>query len=217
MIPRSERFVPAGSVRSRNSSRWRREPACCLAADRPRRCAHERFDGTPRRGAASARSPAAGALALAAFRASAQGLPSATLTGHVTQAAQGLPGVTVTARSPNLQGSRSATTTLNGDYVFNSLPPGEYTITFELSGFQTRHALRAARGVPEGRRRRGDEPRRRHHRGGRRRDGRDDLDEHAGRDDVRQRHPQQAPDRADASLGRDPHARRQPERARTAP
>jgi outer membrane receptor protein involved in Fe transport len=80
---------------------------------------------------------AAGALALTASRAWAQGLPSSTLTGRVTQAAQALPGVTVTARSPNLQGSRSATTTLNGDYVFNSMPPGEYTITFELSGFQT--------------------------------------------------------------------------------
>jgi len=79
----------------------------------------------------------AGALAIAAFRASAQGLPSANLTGHVTQAAQALPGVTVTARSPNLQGLRNTTTTLNGDYVFNNLPPGEYTITFELSGFQT--------------------------------------------------------------------------------
>ena len=78
----------------------------------------------------------AGALALAAFRASAQGLPSATLTGHVTQAVQGLPGVTVTARSPNLQGSRSATTTLNGDYAFNNLPPGDYTVTFALASFQ---------------------------------------------------------------------------------
>jgi outer membrane receptor for ferrienterochelin and colicin len=77
------------------------------------------------------------AIVLSGGSAAGQGLPSATLTGRVTQAAQALPGVTVTARSPNLQGSRSATTTLNGDYAFNNMPPGEYTITFELSGFQT--------------------------------------------------------------------------------
>ena len=77
------------------------------------------------------------AFVLGAGVAAGQGLPSATLTGHVTQAAQALPGVTVTVRSPNLQGTRSATTTSNGDYVFNNMPPGEYTITFELSGFQT--------------------------------------------------------------------------------
>jgi outer membrane receptor protein involved in Fe transport len=60
-----------------------------------------------------------------------------TISGHVSDT-QGLalPGVTVTAASPNLQGIRTVTTSENGDYVFTLLPPGTYTITFELSGFQ---------------------------------------------------------------------------------
>src|SRR6187549_642749 len=60
-----------------------------------------------------------------------------TLRGHVGDA-QGLalPGVTVTATSPNLQGTRSAVTSENGDYVLTLLPPGSYTVSFELSGFE---------------------------------------------------------------------------------
>ena len=46
-----------------------------------------------------------------------------------------MPGVTVTVTSPALQGVQSTTTTVNGDYVFRFLPPGVYTIVFELSGF----------------------------------------------------------------------------------
>jgi len=48
-----------------------------------------------------------------------------------------LPGVTVTATSPALIGSQSAITEVDGRYRFPSLPPGRYTLTFELSGFQT--------------------------------------------------------------------------------
>jgi hypothetical protein len=60
-----------------------------------------------------------------------------TISGHVVDN-QGLalPGVTVNAESPNLQGVRSVTTSENGDYVFTLLPPGQYTITFDQSGFQ---------------------------------------------------------------------------------
>jgi outer membrane receptor for ferrienterochelin and colicin len=61
---------------------------------------------------------------------------SGTISGRVIDA-DGLrvPGVTVTISSPNLQGVRSSVSSENGDYIFPSLPPGPYTITFELSGF----------------------------------------------------------------------------------
>ena len=36
--------------------------------------------------------------------------------------------------SPNLQGTKSTTTTATGDYLFPSLPPGDYTVTFEREG-----------------------------------------------------------------------------------
>lgn len=67
----------------------------------------------------------------------AQSLPSSTITGKVTTDGAGLPGVTVTVASPNLQGSRSTVTSDAGDYIMPLLPPGNYTVTFELSGMQT--------------------------------------------------------------------------------
>ena len=66
----------------------------------------------------------------------AQGLPTANLSGKVINEGQGLPGVSVTAKSPNLQGTRSTVTSGSGDYALVNLPPGKYTITFALSGFQ---------------------------------------------------------------------------------
>jgi hypothetical protein len=48
-----------------------------------------------------------------------------------------LPGVTVTLESPNLIGVRSAITDSSGGYRFPALPPGLYTITVELPGFNT--------------------------------------------------------------------------------
>lgn len=65
----------------------------------------------------------------------AQGIPTASLTGKVT--AEGntpLPGVTVTVQSSSLQGTRDVTTSENGDYIFNLLPPGDYTVRFALAG-----------------------------------------------------------------------------------
>jgi len=61
-----------------------------------------------------------------------------TISGRVldTQGAA-LPGATVTAKSPNLQGSRETVTSANGDYILTGLPSGAYTITVSLSGFQT--------------------------------------------------------------------------------
>ncbi len=63
---------------------------------------------------------------------------SSRLTG-VAKDAQGavLPGVTVTATSPALIGTQVATTEANGTYQFPALPSGTYTLTFELSGFQS--------------------------------------------------------------------------------
>lgn len=65
-----------------------------------------------------------------------QGIPTGSLSGKVTAAdGSALPGVLVTATSPALQGARTATTTEAGDYNIPLLPPGEYSITFELEGF----------------------------------------------------------------------------------
>ncbi|RPH54371.1 hypothetical protein EHM82_06970, partial [bacterium] len=74
---------------------------------------------------------------LVALPALSQGNPTGKLSGRVTSEGESLPGVTVTVTSPNLQGSRTTTTSGNGDYLFPSLPPGEYTVTFELEGMET--------------------------------------------------------------------------------
>ena len=73
-----------------------------------------------------------------------------TISGHVADA-QGLalPGVTVNATSPNLQGVRTVVTSENGDYILSLLPSGTYTITFELSGFQTVNEDGRARADPD--------------------------------------------------------------------
>jgi outer membrane receptor for ferrienterochelin and colicin len=67
----------------------------------------------------------------------AQGSPTGTISGRVTSEAGALPGVTVTATSPTLQGSRTAVTSENGDFILPLLPPGEYKVLFELQGFRT--------------------------------------------------------------------------------
>src|ERR1700736_4723886 len=61
---------------------------------------------------------------------------TSTLTGTVTTDGKTLPGVTVTVSSPNLQGTRTTVTGGNGDYNFPSLPPGTYSVAFELEGMQ---------------------------------------------------------------------------------
>jgi len=64
--------------------------------------------------------------------------PTGTITGRVTdQGGLSVPGATVTVTSPNLQGTRVAVTSTNGDFILPSLPPGPYTVTVELSGFGT--------------------------------------------------------------------------------
>src|SRR5215212_1209410 len=71
-------------------------------------------------------------LASAAFGQGTTGV----LTGTVTSEGAPLPGVTVTVTSPALQGERTAVTGEGGAYSFPALPPGQYAITFELSGLQ---------------------------------------------------------------------------------
>jgi hypothetical protein len=79
----------------------------------------------------------------------AQSIPTATITGKVTTDNAGLPGVTVSVRSPNLQGVRTAVSSGAGDYILPLLPPGEYTVTFELEGMQkaTRRVTLTAAGT----------------------------------------------------------------------
>ncbi len=59
-----------------------------------------------------------------------------TLVGTVTTAGAPLPGATVTIASPALQGVRTTVSGANGDYSFNALPPGKYSVTAELEGMQ---------------------------------------------------------------------------------
>jgi outer membrane receptor for ferrienterochelin and colicin len=77
------------------------------------------------------------ALLLVGLPVFAQGNPTGKLSGRVSSDGQPVAGVLVTATSPNLQGSRTTTTSSNGDYLLGSLPPGDYTVTFELEGMQT--------------------------------------------------------------------------------
>src|SRR5687768_11113126 len=62
---------------------------------------------------------------------------TSSLSGSVTSEGVGLPGVTVTISSPNMQGTRDTTTGDGGGYSFGSIPPGDYTVRFELSGLAT--------------------------------------------------------------------------------
>jgi hypothetical protein len=77
------------------------------------------------------------ALTLASATAAwAQGNPTGAIRGTVDDPSSlPLPGVTVTAVSPALQGARKAVSSPNGDFIIPFLPPGEYTVTFELQGF----------------------------------------------------------------------------------
>ena len=75
------------------------------------------------------------AIATSAF---AQGNPTGTISGRVTgQDGAALPGVTVTATSPSLQGPRAVVTNDVGDYIIPFLPPGDYTLTFAMQGFES--------------------------------------------------------------------------------
>lgn len=66
----------------------------------------------------------------------AQGRQTGTLRGTALDTTGlVLPGVSVTAASPAMQGTRTTWTGVTGHYEFLGLPPGVYTIAFEMSGF----------------------------------------------------------------------------------
>ncbi len=48
-----------------------------------------------------------------------------------------VPGVTITATSPTLMGAQTAVSNADGLYRFPALPPGTYTLSYQLSGFST--------------------------------------------------------------------------------
>jgi hypothetical protein len=78
------------------------------------------------------------ATALPVFAQGGGASSTGTIQGRVSDA-QGavLPGVTVTATSPALLGQQTSVTSENGSYRFPAVPPGTYTITYELAGFNT--------------------------------------------------------------------------------
>jgi len=68
----------------------------------------------------------------------AQGTQTGILRGTVTTSDKlSLPGTTVTIKSPALQGERTAVTESDGTFLFRGIPPGVYTITYEMSGMGT--------------------------------------------------------------------------------
>jgi hypothetical protein len=81
------------------------------------------------------------ALLIAAPHAFAQGggaSSTGTINGKVTDSSGAvLPGVTVTASSPSMMGLQTSVTTSDGMYRFPAVPPGTYTLTYELPGFNT--------------------------------------------------------------------------------
>ena len=81
------------------------------------------------------------AVCLFAAPAFAQGGGASTtgsINGKVADSSGGvLPGVTVNAASPSLMGVQSSVSDTGGNYRFPALPPGSYTVTFELPGFNT--------------------------------------------------------------------------------
>ena len=75
-------------------------------------------------------------LLLVAGSAFGQGT-TAAMNGTVTHEGAPLPGVTITISSPALQGTRVGVSNVNGDFNFPALPPGDYTVKFEMEGMAT--------------------------------------------------------------------------------
>src|SRR2546428_368071 len=60
------------------------------------------------------------------------------INGKVTDKTNAvLPGVTVTISSPAMMGTRNTVTGEDGFYRFAAVPPGDYAVVFELTGFTT--------------------------------------------------------------------------------
>jgi hypothetical protein len=78
------------------------------------------------------------ALASSAFAQGGGASSTGSISGEVKDAQGGvLPGVSVTATSPAQIGSLTAVTNEAGIYRFPAVPPGEYRLAFDLSGFQS--------------------------------------------------------------------------------
>jgi outer membrane receptor protein involved in Fe transport len=80
------------------------------------------------------------ALSCSAYDAAAQttSTRAGAINGTVTDTTKAvLPGVTVTLSGPAIMGAPTGVTDEGGAYRFAALPPGEYTLTFELPGFGT--------------------------------------------------------------------------------
>jgi hypothetical protein len=77
-------------------------------------------------------------VASAAFAQGGGASSTGTIQGRVVDA-QGavLPGVAVTATSPALLGPQTTITSETGNYRFPAVPPGVYSLTYELAGFNT--------------------------------------------------------------------------------
>ncbi len=72
------------------------------------------------------------AVAAPAF---AQGEQAGAVRGRLsTSDGVALPGATITVASPALQGGRSVVSDINGVYSIPGLPPGDYSVRFEMSG-----------------------------------------------------------------------------------
>jgi hypothetical protein len=71
------------------------------------------------------------------------------INGKITDASGAImPGVTVSISSPSMQGMRTDVTGTDGMYRFSAIPPGDYTVKYELAGFETviREGLRVGLG-----------------------------------------------------------------------
>ncbi len=78
--------------------------------------------------------------------------PTGNISGRVmSNDGQPLPGVTVEVTSPSAPGSRSVITSETGDYLVALLPPGTYTISFVLDGFQTQQRTLNVAGIQNAR------------------------------------------------------------------
>ena len=79
-----------------------------------------------------------GALAVSAWAQGGGASTTGTIQGRVADA-QGavLPGVTVSATSPAMLGQQTTVTSETGNYRFPAVPPGVYTVSYELAGFNT--------------------------------------------------------------------------------
>src|SRR3979409_2378566 len=80
-------------------------------------------------------------ICLALAPSAAAQVTTGDIVGRVTDASGGvLPGATVTIENVGTHDIRTAPTNESGDYVFNLLPIGAYTVKIELSGFGSKNS-----------------------------------------------------------------------------